>query len=214
MLAFLGGTGAEGQGLALRYALANEDVIIGSREKDKARKTAEKLQALVPNAQIFYGSNIEAAVRGDLIFLTVPYEAEEDLLRTLRDHLFGKIVVNVGLAMKIQDGLASTIELEERSVSAKCQSLIPGSYVVSAFQNISAVELLNSNHRMEGDVIVCSDYKEAKERVMKLVELINDLRAIDGGPLQNARFVEELTVLLVNINLRYKTRSAIKIIGV
>ena len=67
---------------------------------------------------------------------------------------------------------------------------------------------------MEGDVIVCSDYQEAKERVMSLVPLINDLRAIDGGPLQNARFVEELTVLLININLRYKTRSAIKIIGV
>ena len=214
MLAFLGGTGAEGQGLALRYALANEDVIIGSRDKDRSRKTTEKLQALVPDARIFYGDNIEAASCGDVIFLTVPYEAEEVLLPKLRDQLFGKVVVNVGLAMKIQSGLASTIELEEGSVSAKCQALIPGSYVVSAFQNISAVELFNSSHKMNGDVIVCSDYKEAKERVMELVELINDLRAIDGGPLQNARFVEELTVLLVNINLIYKTRSAIKIIGV
>ena len=214
MLAFLGGTGAEGQGLALRYSLANEKVIIGSRDKNKARNTAEKLQALVPKAHISYGSNVEAAIRGDVIFLTVPYEVEDVLLRELRDHLLGKIVVNVGLAMKIQDGLARAIELKERSVSEKCQLLIPGSYVVSAFQNISAVELFNSNHRMEGDVIVCSDYQEAKERVMSLVPLINDLRAIDGGPLQNARFVEELTVLLVNINLRYKTRSAIKIIGV
>lgn len=214
MLAFLGGTGAEGQGLALRYSLANEKVIIGSRDKNKAKNTAEKLQALVPKADISYGSNVEAAIRGDVIFLTVPYEVEDVLLRELRDHLLGKIVVNVGLAMKIQDGLARAIELKERSVSEKCQLLIPGSYVVSAFQNISAVELFNSNHRMEGDVIVCSDYQEAKERVMSLVPLINDLRAIDGGPLQNARFVEELTVLLVNINLRYKTRSAIKIIGV
>ena len=214
MLAFLGGTGAEGQGLALRYSLANEKVIIGSRDKNKAKNTAEKLQALVPEADIAYGSNVEAAIRGDVIFLTVPYEVEDVLLRELRDHLLGKIVVNVGLAMRIQDGLARAIELKERSVSEKCQLLIPGSYVVSAFQNISAVELFNSNHRMEGDVIVCSDYQEAKERVMSLVPLINDLRAIDGGPLQNARFVEELTVLLVNINLRYKTRSAIKIIGV
>lgn len=214
MLAFLGGTGAEGQGLALRYSLANEKVIIGSRDKNKAKNTAEKLQALVPKADISYGSNVEAAIRGDVIFLTVPYEVEDVLLRELRDHLLGKIVVNVGLAMRIQDGLARAIELKERSVSEKCQLLIPGSYVVSAFQNISAVELFNSNHRMEGDVIVCSDYQEAKERVMSLVPLINDLRAIDGGPLQNARFVEELTVLLVNINLRYKTRSAIKIIGV
>ena len=214
MLAFLGGTGAEGQGLALRYALASEKVIIGSRDKNKARNTAEKLQALVPEAHISYGTNAEAAIRGDVIFLTVPYEVEDVLLGKLRDHLLGKIVVNVGLAMRIQDGLARAIELKERSVSEKCQLLIPGSYVVSAFQNISAVELFNSNHRMEGDVIVCSDYQEAKERVMRLVPLINDLRAIDGGPLQNARFVEELTVLLININLRYKTRSAIKIIGV
>ena len=107
-----------------------------------------------------------------MIFLTVPYEVEDVLLGKLRDHLLGKIVVNVGLAMRIQDGLARAIELKERSVSEKCQLLIPGSYVVSAFQNISAVELFNSNHRMEGDVIVCSDYQEAKERVMSLVPLI------------------------------------------
>ncbi|MCZ6535499.1 MAG: NADPH-dependent F420 reductase, partial [Chloroflexi bacterium] len=169
MLAFLGGTGPEGRGLALRFALAGEEVTIGSRDPDRAREAAQVLQKLAPQASIRGDENLEAAKRGDVVFVTVPYEAQKPLVTQLEDELAGKLVINVVAPLAFEKGRPRAVPVEEGSAAMQSQSLLPRSKVVAAFQNLSATELLAPDRAMEGDVVVCSDHQEAKERVMALV---------------------------------------------
>ena len=214
MLAFLGGTGPEGRGLALRFALAGEEVTIGSRDPDRAREAAQVLQKLAPQASIRGDENREAAKRGDVVFVTVPYEAQKPLVTQLEDELADKLVVSVVAPLAFEKGRPRAVPVEEGSAAMQSQSLLPRSQVVAAFQNLSATELLAPDRAMEGDVVVCSDHREAKERVMALVGLIENLRGVDGGRLENARYVEQLTALLLSINRIYKAHSSIRIVGV
>ena len=214
MLAFLGGTGPEGRGLALRYALVGEEIIIGSRDRDRAETVAREMEEQAPGATISGVENPAAARRGEMVFLTVPYEAQKPLLTQLKNELAGKVVVNVISPLAFEKGRARAVPVEEGSAAMQAQELLPRSQVVAAFQNLSAVDLLVPDRVMQGDVVVCSDHREAKEQVMAMVGQIKDLRAIDGGGLENARYVEELTALLLNINRIYKAHSTIKIGGV
>jgi NADPH-dependent F420 reductase len=215
MLSFLGGTGPEGRGLALRFALAGHPVTLGSRDAAKAQSSAQELRALAPNASIDAAENPAAARSGDIVFLTIPYDAQKPLLQQVGPHLAGKVVVNVIAPLAFEKGKgARAIAVPEGSAAQQSQLLLPQSRVVAAFQNLSAQKLLAADNPMDGDVIVCSDHKEAKDKVMSLVSLIKDLRPIDGGPIDNARYVEDLTALILNINRRYKTNATIKILGV
>lgn len=214
MLAFLGGTGPEGKGLALRLALAGEQVTIGSRDAERAEATADQLRQLAPAAHITGEHNAGAASQADVVFLTVPYEAQKPLLEQLRQPLAGKVVVNVIAPMSFQRGRgASAVEVSAGSAAQEAQQLLPESLVVAAFQTVSAEELQEPAKVMEGDVIVCSDHPEAKAQVMELTRKIHHLRPVDGGGLANAKYVEQLTPLLVNINRIYKIHAGIKVVG-
>ena len=213
MLAFLGGTGPEGRGLALRLALAGEEVIIGSRDEGRARDTARSLNDLAPNATISGEANAVAAERGSTVFVTVPYEGQKPILEQVAGHLKGKVVVNVVAPVAVSRGRARSLDVEEGSAAMQAQLVLPDSYLVAAFQNISAADLLIPDRIMEGDVVVCSDHVEPKEQVMDMVRKIRDLRPVDGDGLENARYVEGLTALLLNINRIYKCHSMIKIVG-
>lgn len=214
MLAFLGGTGPEGRGLALRYALEGQKVVLGSRDQERALVAARGLKEMAPQAQINGAENAEAARQGDVVFITVPYEAQKPLLATLAPQLEGKVVISVVAPLAFERGRARALQVPEGSAAVQAQQLLPRSLMVGAFQNLSAVHLLNPRHVMEGDVIVCSDHPEAKAQVMDLVRLIKDLRPVDGGGLENSRYVEELTTLLLHINRIYKAHSTIRIVGV
>ena len=214
MLAFLGGTGPEGRGLALRLALAGEEVVIGSRDDGRAKDAAAALAELAPGADVSGEVNSVAAQRADAVFITVPYEGQKPLLQEVGGHLGGKLVVSVVAPMAVSRGRARALDVEEGSAAQQAQHLLPDSYVVAAFQNVSAVDLIVPGRVMEGDVVVCSDHKEHKERVMEMVRAIRDLRPVDAGGLENARYVEEITALLVNINRIYKAHSMIKIVGI
>ena len=214
MLAFLGGTGPEGRGLALRLALAGEGAIIGSREASRAAAAAEELLQLAPGAHIEGAVNDRAADGADLVFLTFPYEGQRPVLEQLQESLAGKIVVNVIAPMQFQRGSGATaVEVPAGSAAQEAQELLPNSWVVAAFQNVSAEELQEPDKTMEGDVIVCSNHRESKERVMDLVRKIPSLRPVDGGALANAKYVEQITPMLVNINRIYKIHAGIKIVG-
>ena len=213
MLAFLGGTGPEGRGLALRLALAGEDVIIGSRDQDRAREAAEALAELAPGASFLGDVNAVAAQRGSTVFVTVPYAAQKPLLEEVVEYLTGKVVVEVVSPMAFTKGRARAIDVEEGSAAMQAQQLLPRSFVVAAFQNISAVELNVPDRVMEGDVVVCSDHPEPREQVMEMVTKIRSLRPVNGDGLENAKYVEQFTALLVNINRIYKCHSMIKIVG-
>ena len=219
MLAFLGGTGPEGKGLALRLALAGEDVIIGSRDAQRAAAAAAELAALVQGAagagRIAGDDNVAAGGRADTAFLTVPYEAQRPLLEQLAATLAGKVVVNVIAPMRFERGRgAIAVPVEAGSAAEEAQALLPDSPVVAAFQNVSAEELQEPERAMDGDVVVCADDGDAKALVMSLTEKIPNLRPVDGGGLGNAKYVEQITPLLVNINRIYKVHSGIRIVGV
>ena len=215
MLAFLGGTGPEGKGLAVRLALAGEQIIIGSRDAARAALIAEELIQLAPGTQIEGAANAEAAASADVVFLTCPYEAQRPLLGPLAQQLAGKILINVVAPMEFQRGRgASAIEVEAGSAAQESQEILPQALVAAAFQNASAEELQDPKLTMEGDVIICSDHKAATELVMELAQKIPNLRGVDGGALANAKYVEQITPLLVNINRIYKIHAGIKIVGV
>ena len=215
MLAFLGGTGPEGRGLAMRLALAGEEVLIGSRDAARASAAADELLRLAPGTRIRGAANADAAAQADTVFLTFPYEGQRPTLEQLGGQLEGKIVVNVIAPMEFQRGRgALAVPVEAGSAAEESQALLPGALVAAAFQNVSAEELQEPQLTMEGDVVICSDHRAAKERVMELVPKIPNLRPVDGGALANARYVEQITPLLVNINRIYKIHAGIKIVGV
>ena len=213
MLAILGGTGPEGKGLALRLAMAGEEVVIGSRDAARANDAAEALKELAPNLQVTGDVNDVASQQGDTVFLTVPYEGQAALLQQVAPALAGKVVVNVVAPMVFNRGRARAIQVEDGSAAEESQKILADSQVVAALQNLSAEDLMQPDLTMESDVVICSDHREAKEQVMGLVQRIPNLRAIDGGALEYARYVESLTALLVNINRIYRCHSTIKIVG-
>jgi NADPH-dependent F420 reductase len=213
-LAFLGGTGPEGRGLALRLARAGHETIIGSRDAARAQAAAAELQGASGGGRIRGEDNERAAAQGVVVFLAVPYEAQRPLLEQVGSLLAGKVVVDVIAPMRFERGRgASALEVPAGSAAQEAQQLVPAAQVVAAFQNVSAEELLRVDHPVAGDVVVCSDHRPAKEQVMALVRLIPDLRPVDGGGLANAKYVEQITPLLVNINRIYKVHAGIQVVG-
>ncbi|MDO8567422.1 MAG: NADPH-dependent F420 reductase [Dehalococcoidales bacterium] len=215
MLGLIGGTGPEGRGLALRFALAGEKVFIGSRSRERGQQIAQELGQLAPSAfhSISGGTNEEAASRAELVLITTPYEGQKETLEALRPKLTGKIVVNVIAPLSFERGRVTAIHVPEGSAALQAKALLPDSIIVSAFQNMSAEDLLVPDKRVDCDVIVCADDAEARQAVMALAEKIQGVRAVNGGGLANAHYVEELTALLVSINRTYKVHSSIRITG-
>ena len=214
MLGFLGGTGEEGKGLAFRLALAGESVMIGSRDEARAVEAAAEVNDLLGKQVAIGANNMQTAEESDIVFVTVPYSAQAMLLGDVGQYLRSKIVIDVIAPMSFVRGVgAQAINIESGSAAEEAQELVPESFVVSAFQNVSAAELVLPNIPMIGDVLVCGDDKDSKQRVMELVCLIDKLKPVDGGMLFNSKYVEQITPLLVNINRLYKTHSGIHITG-
>ncbi|MFL2756777.1 MAG: NADPH-dependent F420 reductase [Dehalococcoidia bacterium] len=212
MIGFIGGTGPEGRGLALRFALAGEKVFIGSRNKSRGIEIAEEIEKHSPGF-VIGGSNEEASAKSDIIVIATPYDAQRTTVQELKSHLNGKIIVNVIAPLSFNKGSISSIRVEDGSAALECQKLLPDSSVISAFNNISAQDLLKKDKKIDCDVIVCGNEDNSKKTVMDLAEKIYSIRAIDGGTLENSRYVEDLTALLLNINKIYKWHSSIKIVS-
>ena len=214
MIGFIGGTGPEGKGLALRFAMAGEEIAIGSRDARRAQDAADEVGELHDGLSVSGGLNEQVADESDIVFIAVPYSGHRPTLESLANRLDGKLVVDVVAPLRFSRGVASAVEVEEGSAAQQAQILVPNSTVVGAFHNLSAEDLMQPDVEIDSDVIVCADDGEAKSRVMELAETINAVRAVDGGGLQNSRYVEELTALLININRIYKAHSTIKIVGI
>jgi hypothetical protein len=206
-IAILGGTGDQGLGLALRFARAGRPVVIGSRKLDRAVTAAEEVRGAVPDADVVGLENADATRRAPIVILSVPFEHTASTLKGLRDVLAeGQILVSMGvpLATAIGDGAVRTIGVWQGSCAELAAALVPkGVAVVSAFQNVSAHRLQHLEDEVACDVIV-SGAKEPRQRIMALCGLVPGLRAVDGGPLANARMVEAWTALLIGLNVRYK----------
>ena len=214
MLGIVGGTGPEGRGLALRFALAGEHVLIGSRDESRARSAAESVLEHAPAGSVGGAANAEVASSADVVLVSVPYAAQRDTLAALTEELAGKTVVSLVAPLEFNRGLASAVRVEEGSAALQAQAILPDSTVAAAFQNVSAEDLLVPDKSIDSDVIVCADDADARRLVMDMAERIEGVRAVNGGGLANARYVEDLTALLLNINRNYRAHSSIRITGI
>ncbi|MDE0884508.1 MAG: NADPH-dependent F420 reductase [Myxococcota bacterium] len=206
-IAILGGTGDQGLGLALRFAKAGRRVVIGSRKADRAVSAAEEVCQTIPGADVTGCENSEATGQAAIVIISVPFEHTAGTVKGIKDALSeGQILVSmaVPLATAVGDGAMRTVGIWQGSAAELVQSLAPsGVDVVSAFQNVSAHRLRQLDQPVDCDVVV-SGKKAPRSKVIELCKLVPGLRGLDGGPLSNARIVEDITALLIGMNIRYK----------
>ena len=213
-IAIVGGTGPEGRGLGLRFAMAGHPVILGSRDAARAAHAAEELLRLRPGLPISGAPNADAAAAAEWVVLSLPYEGLTATVRALAPVVEGKLVLSVVAPISFVDGRPKAVPVPDGSAAQHVAALLPKSPVITAFHHVSAHDLLIPDKAMEGDIIVCGDHAEAKQQVMALIEQMERLRAIDGGPLENASYVENLTALLLQINRTYKGRAMLRLVGI
>jgi len=206
-IAILGGTGDQGLGLALRFCQSGRRVVIGSRKAERAVEAADNVRSQVPDANVEGLGNEEATAAAEIVILSVPFEHTASTVKTIKESLrAGQVLVSmtVPLATAVGDGAVRTVGIWQGSAAELVASLVPqGVEVVSAFQNVSAHRLQHLDAPVDCDVVV-SGAKAAREKVMELCPLVPGLRALNGGPLSNARIVESMTALIIGLNIRHK----------
>ena len=222
-IAIIGGTGDQGKGLALRWAKAGFEIIIGSRDRERARAASAEMRAMLTasgagEVNLDGATNADAAANAPIIVLTIPFAAHISTLKEIREKVkAGSLIVDVTVPLEPAVGGKPTrvLGVWAGSAAEQCRELAPeGVQVVSAFQNVGAEALARLGREVECDVVVCGDDKEAKQRLRPLVAAIPGCRYIDGGPLANSRTVEAITALLIGFNIRYKTHSGLRITGI
>lgn len=213
-IAILGGTGDEGLGLAMRFAKAGHEVIIGSRSAERAQDAASKVRETVPTAQVSGMGNADAAAAAEMVIVSVPYAAQRDTLTALAPLLAGKLLVSVVVPLQFGKGGPHALRVSEGSAAEEARALVPDARVVSAFHNLSATKLMDVEADLDCDVVVCSDDPEAKRTVMELAETMRGVRALDGGSLAYSRYVEDITALLLALNRRHRAHASIKFTGI
>lgn len=216
-IAIIGGTGPAGMGLALRWARAGEAIIIGSRDPRRAEQTAASIRDKVGSAANVSGlENSAACAAADVLLLTVPFENQARILKQLKPAMSeGSILIDatVPLAASVGGRPSRPLGVWQGSAAQQAAELVPkGLSVVAAFHNVSA-ELLNGDAPLDCDVIVCSDDPDAAQLTRELAAKIPGVRAVDGGRLENARIVEQITALLIGMNIRHKGHAGIRITG-
>ena len=219
-IAIIGGTGDQGLGLALRFVKSGEHVIVGSRDIKKAENAVELIKDMLNNENLPNLSamaNEDAAANGDIVVLTVPLQAQMITLKSIKENVQGKIFVDATVPLEGCIGGRPTrfIDLWEGSAAERSAAFLGDDVrVVSAFCNLSAASLTNINEDVECDCLISGDNTEANRTVMELAEKISGVKSIECGPLENARIVEKITPLLINLNIRNRIKLAgIRITG-
>jgi 8-hydroxy-5-deazaflavin:NADPH oxidoreductase len=213
-IGILGGTGKEGSALAARWAMKDYTVIIGSREAEKAVNRAAELNELLGGEHLAGASNVDVATQADIVVLSVPYEAHQATLESVKEQVQGKILVDLTVPIVPSD--FRTVNLPEgKSAALEAQALLgDGVKVVAAFHSVSHVQLRDPARIVDCDVLICGDDLEAKAAVIKLADAVG-LRGVDAGALANAVAAESLVPVLRYINKTYGIKDAgIRITGI
>lgn len=213
-IAILGGTGNEGFGLGFRWAAAGHEIVIGSRKAEKGAGAAADLLKRLPEAKISGTDNLSASQQAELVVLSVPYWAQAGTLEGVKEALAGKILISVvaptnekpARVWRLDSGLSAAQEAQD-----VVGSEVP---VIAAFQNISAHHLLDPDHEIDCDVLICGD-KAVHKKVVEELCADAGMRGVNAGSLQNASVIEGLTSVLIGINIRNKIKNAgIRITGI
>jgi NADPH-dependent F420 reductase len=213
----IGGTGALGYALALRWAKAGVPLVIGSRRQESADEAVQRIRERVPDACVEGAVNDDAATRGPIVILTVPFRAQSENLTNLKGALRpGQILVDatVPLAAAVSGKATRLLGVPQGSAGQQAQEMVPeGVTVVSALHTVSATTLADFDHQLDEDIPIAGDHRESKHQVAELIGRISGLRPINAGLLETARLIEGLTPLLISVNARHKTHAGIKFTG-
>jgi NADPH-dependent F420 reductase len=213
----IGATGALGFGLGLRLAAAGTPVVVGSRDASRAEEAAGRIREQVPDARVEGLQNAEAAARGPIVVLSVPFRAQSENLTNLKEALSpGQILVDatVPLAAAVSGRATRLLGVPQGSAAQQAQEMVPdGVTVVSGLHTVGAATLADLDHELDEDVLLAGDSKDAKREVATLVTRIPGLRPVDCGRLEVARMIEGLTPLLISVNTRYKIHAGVRLTG-
>jgi 8-hydroxy-5-deazaflavin:NADPH oxidoreductase len=216
-VSIVGGTGALGFGLALRLGTAGVPIVIGSRDRGRAEEAASRAAERVSDATFSGHQNEDAVADAEIVILSVPFRSQSETLTNLKGALKPEQLVvdaTVPLAAAVSGKATRTLGVWQGSAAQQAQEMVPeGVRVVSAFHSVSAALLSDLDHELDEDVLICGDRKQDKGKLAELVQRIDGLRPVDCGPLEMARIVEQLTPLIISINMRHKARAGIKITG-
>ncbi len=213
-IGILGGTGPAGRGLAVRLALAGDDVVIGSRDEERADTIAKGLIEAWPGHHLSIGGTSNEKVAAcDLVVVATPWDSAIATLRPLAGDLEGKVVVSMANAL-VKEGREFIALLPARgSVAASIQAALPRSLVSASFHHLPASQMENLDTPIVADVMVCSDHPEASAATVALVDRIEGLRGVDAGSLAQAAPIEAFTAVLITINIRHKVHTAVQLAG-
>ncbi len=210
----LGATGPAGSGLAVRLASVGYDVVIGSRSRYRAMEVADGLLARWPDHELAIdAADNEGAAGADVVVIATPWDAAASTAESVGDSLAGKVVISMANALAKVGHEFQPLVPPRGSVAASVQAAVPRSHVAAAFHHVPAKELGDIAHPIESDVLVCSDHPSATETTIEIVSSLPDLRALDSGELSNAAPIEAFAAVLLQVNVRYKTRVALRFTG-
>jgi NADPH-dependent F420 reductase len=218
-VAIVGGSGALGAAVALRLARSGVPVVIGSRDVQRASTAVEKIVTALPegSANVTVCSNVAAVSAADVVVLCVPFRNHSETFTNLRGHWRpGQLLIDttVPLAAAISGKATRTIGVWQGSAAQQAQEMVDdGVRVVSALHTVSAKTLADASRPLSEDVLLCGDRLADKRRAAMLLQRIDGLRAVDAGPLEQSRIVEQLTATLIGVNVRYRTHAGIRITG-
>ena len=217
-VSIIGGTGSEGFGLALRLARAGNHVTIGSRSSEKGDAAAEEARRLLGADANVDGTTNQEAAGSDVVIVTVPFEGQAEIYRSIRERVPpGAVVVDCTspLATAVGGRAWHVVRPWHGSAAEQARAILdPSARIVGAFHTIPGESLQELEHDLESDVLVCGTDKDAKATVGGLIDQIPNLRWVDAGDLTQARITETLTALMISINRAYKIRdAAVRITG-
>ncbi len=211
----LGGTGPAGRALAARLASVGCEVTIGSRQAERAAEVAAQIKLVWPGHVLsLVGRGNDAAATADLVVVATPWDSAAATAASVADALTRKIVISMANALVKVGSEFQALIPPRGSVAAAVQAEIPKALVAAAFHHVPARELGDLAHPLDGDVLVCSDHSEAHAATAELIEAIPGLRPLDAGSLSNAGPIEAFTAVILNLNIRYRVRSGIRLPGI
>ncbi|CAN5119885.1 NADPH-dependent F420 reductase [soil metagenome] len=211
MIGIIGGTGPQGKGLAYRLAVAGIDVLLGSRSADKGEAVAAEL-AGAGAGTVMGAANGDLPGRCEMLLVAVPYDGLDDTLGPLADDVDGQVVMSAVNRLGFKGG-PHPVPVEAGSSAQQIAALLPGGRVTTAFNNVSAVHLMDEGHVFDEDVLVCGDDAEAVVLTTALVDRVAGLRGVPSGPLHHAATIEAMTAVIISINKSHKTNAGVKISG-
>ncbi len=214
-IGILGGTGPAGGALAVRLASVGFETVVGSRSKYRAMEVVDGLKGLWPGREltIIPGDNADAADT-DLVVIATPWDGAAQTAQAVEQQLRGKVVISMANALTRIGKEFQPLVPPRGSVAASVQAVLPKSHVCAALHHVPAKELGDLDHPIESDVLICSDFPDATAAASDLISKIPNMRPLDCGELSLATPIESFTAVLLQLNVRYKTRVAVKLTSI